>query len=144
MLILFAKELCQWFFLKNLNSFIEFSELRDFNLLIRILSEDKLIWINGLCCQSSVIASEFLVEVNLQYLSCFDHEPLHSSHVKVPSEYINKSDQSPHSSQYPEIADAALPISPLIIAAFSDTTSTNSGVTAITSELEMIPANLSL
>src|SRR4026209_1849628 len=73
-----------------------------------------------------------------------NYEPLHTSQVNVPSEYISTSDHSPHSSQYPDTLDAGLPISPLIMAAFSDTTSTSSGVTAITSELEIIPASLSL
>jgi hypothetical protein len=50
MLILFAKELYQWFFLKNLNSFIDFSELRDFNLLIGRYLEEKQTWVAGLYC----------------------------------------------------------------------------------------------
>jgi hypothetical protein len=49
-LILFAKELYQWFFLKNLNSFIDFSELRDFNLLIGRYLEEKQTWVAGLYC----------------------------------------------------------------------------------------------
>ena len=66
------------------------------------------------------------------------YSPLQASQVYDPSAYRRKSDHSPHSSQYPDTFLGDRPISPLINNAFSETTSNNSGVTARTSDTEII------
>src|ERR687892_85968 len=75
-----------------------------------------------------------------------DDSPLHTSQMNVPSSYCNRSDHSPHWSQKPDtlLAERAMPSSPLMMVAFSDTISTRSGVTAMTSEEDIIPTSLFL
>src|SRR5919107_6112101 len=72
------------------------------------------------------------------------YSPLQASQVNDPSAYKRKSDHSPHSSQYPDTFRGDRPISPLINNAFSETTSNNSGVTARTSDTEIMPTTLFL
>src|SRR5918993_1021917 len=80
----------------------------------------------------------------VRFLLIICYSPLHASQVNDPSAYNRKSDQSPHSSQYPDTFRGERPISPLISNDFSETTSNNSGVTARTSDTEIIPTKLPL
>ena len=75
--------------------------------------------------------------------SALDDSPLHTSQINVPSSYCNRSDHSPLSQKI-YFTERAMPSSPLMMVAFSDTISTRSGVTAMTSEEEIIPTSLFL